>query len=568
MDSRVENHTKARPNLAQSIHARAPASIRRIMGLRPHSNAGTRNGGISILAKWTHPMTLWGAIRKVSPNDRWLQITLLAFMVLYYGVLLCDPGLHKPTPTLLFKADPQELTFNSMLAHLAHGQFDVDPNTVKDEGFLRNGHVYAYWGITCALLRLPLLLFHRMDLNVTAWSCLIAVCLAGIMKVRAVLFLRRHCGPTPDSEWAFGLMLAYVILGGAGVGYLKSSIYQEVIFWAIAFAAVFVYFAVRGLVSGEFTTVTLSWMAFAAGLALLTRASTGMGLYAAFALLLLVLLVKEFRARRTLFTLRILIPIAVLAAFLIVVGTVNYYRWGKPTTFVDLTLYLQNAEHPDRLLRMQLYGSFNLARVPFGLGYYFLPLWALQGTDGRLLFENTQTRLMDFVELPPSSFFLTDLLPIAFIVFLAMALWARRQSLARSLRTGWGFAQGKETQPPFRIFSPAQGLALATGLAVPCVLMLTFTSMSYRYRMEFYPEIDLLAFLGLYATVSDSAMLARFNRCRRWMLAAAMISIVLAFVVMILYKLSVFGPAREPLSKGIVHYYLQSASHRLLHARQ
>ena len=61
-----------------------------------------------------------------------------------------------------------------MLAHLLHGEFFVDPNTIGDEGFLRNGHVYAYWGIWCALLRLPLWLVRRLDLDITTWSCLTA----------------------------------------------------------------------------------------------------------------------------------------------------------------------------------------------------------------------------------------------------------------------------------------------------------------------------------------------------------------------------------------------------------
>ena len=147
------------------------------------------------------------------------------------------------------------------------------------------------------------------------------------------------------------------------------------------------------------------------------------------------------------------------------------------------------------------------------------------------------------MELPPSSFFLTDLLPIAFIVFLAIALWAGRRSLARALQTAWRCAQGKETQPPLRFFSLAQGLALAVGLAVPCALMLTLISMTYRYRMEFYPEIDLLAFLGLYVTVSDPALLARFNRGRRWMLAATVVSVVSAFALMALNKVSDTGPS-------------------------
>ncbi len=438
-------------------------------------------------------MKLSVALRKLYLNDRWLLSALLAFMVLCYGVILHKVGVHWPL----------NRTFNSMLDHLVHGRFDVDPNLVGSEGFPRNGRVYSYWGITCALVRLPLLLFHRLDLDVTVWSCLVAVCLAGMMKLRTVLFLRRYCGPTAASDGAFVLMLAYIVLGGAQVGYLKSSTYQEVVFWAIAFAAVFLYFAVRGLVSGQFTMVILSWMAMAAGLATLTRVSTGIGLCAAFGLLLLVLLVGEPRARRAVLTRRFLVPAMVLAAFLVVVGTVNYQRWGNPATFADYTFYL--SFHRD-LLKMERAGLFNLARVPFGLSYYFLPLGALQGANG--LFDNTQTRLMFAAELPPSSFFLTDLLPLAFIVFLAMALWPARRIFPQRLRKGALFVPSTNPPQSSRIFSHDQGLALAAGLAVPCVLMLTAIYMSYRYRMEFYPEIDLLAFLGLYATVSNPDLLA------------------------------------------------------------
>lgn len=442
-----------------------------------------------------------------------------------------------------------------MLDHLMHGQFDVDPNIIGDEGFLRNGRVYAYWGITCALLRLPLLLLHKLDLDITVWSCLVAVCLAGMMKVRTVLFLRRSCSATSASEAAFGFMLIYIVLGGAEVGFLMSSIYQEVVFWAIAFAAVFVYFAIKGIVSREFTSTTLSWMAFAAGVALLTRVSTGIGLCVAFGLLLLVLLAEDVRTKRAVLTRRILVPATILVALLIVAGTVNYYRWGNPTTFADYTLYLGNRFYPDRIPRTDLYGLFNLARIPFGLSYYFLPIWVLQGRDGRLLFENTQIRLMDNVELPPSSYFLTDLLPIAFIVFLIMAVWAGRSIVSGSLRKSRELVGLGDPQSSHQFLSYAQGLALAIGLAVPCVLMLTAISMNYRYRMEFYPEMDLLAFLGLYATVSDPALLARFNRHRSRMLAATIISIVSAFVAMFLYRHSPFGPAQLYLHNGVFHFY-------------
>jgi hypothetical protein len=489
-------------------------------------------------------------------RDRRLQWVALVFMVLFYGLILSNAGLYT-------ERVPVYMTFNNMLGHLVHGQFYVDPGVVGFEGFLRNGRVYSYWGITCALLRLPLLLFGRLDLDVTVWSCLAAVCLAGIVKLRTVLFIRRHLGYPAGSAWVFGLMLAYILLGGAEIAYLKASIYQEVIFWAVACAALFIYFAVKGLVSGQFSLATLCWMAAAAGLATLTRVSTGIGLCAAFGLLLLVLLVEDLRSGTAVRPRRFLVPSGVLAAFLALVGVVNTFRWGRPWTFANYALYLHYRDMPDRLQRMRLYGLFNPSRIPFGLGYYFLPLWAFRAPDGRLFFESTSFRLIEAVELPPSSFFLTDLLPVAFILLLAMGLWAARTTHSKHGVVAAPPAGVSDTGSlqPFRTFPLAQAAALAAGLAAPCTLMLMAIFESYRYRMEFYPEIDLLAFLGLFVTAANPALLARFNRRRNWMIAALAVSIASAFASMALYKLSRFGPSQSYLSNGVVHYYLHDALH-------
>jgi hypothetical protein len=488
-----------------------------------------------------------------------LQIVLFVFMVLVYGATLSDIGLgpaadpYRATfggrlqhltqqrfeldPAILRGKSFRNLTFNSMVQHLAHGQFDVDPAIVGNEGFLRDGHVYAYWGIWCALLRIPLLLAHRLNVDITTWSCLAAVCLAGMMKVRTVLLVRGECrrqgAVTAASEPAFGLMLAYVLLGGSAVGYLQSLLWQEVVFWAAAFGAIFVYFAVKGIVERQFTTGTLCWMALAAGLALITRVSTGVGLCVALALLLLVL--RAGAARRAVAVRRILLPVGILIAFLVIAGTVNYYRWGSATTFADYRFYIGNRFYPDRWPRVLRYGYFNPVRIPLGLSYYFLPLWAFHAPGGQLFFEGAQTRLVDALELPPGSFLLTDLLPIAFLCLLARAMGSR--SARRLLPLG-------------------RSLALAAGLAVPCVLMLMAISMNYRYRMEFYPEIDLLAFLGLYVTVVEGEALARFVRWRRWMTFAAAVNVVAAFTMMILYKLSDLGPSQQLLRNGVVNFYL------------
>jgi hypothetical protein len=441
-------------------------------------------------------------------------------MLLYYGALITNGSFNFLQPEWI------GLTFNSMLEHLLHGRFDVDPEAVSNEGFLRDGRVYAYWGIFCAVIRLPLLAFKGgLITDVTRLSCLIAICFAGAMKLRAALFVRRYCQPGPVSEWAFALL----------------AIYQEVVLWAAALGAAFVYCAIKGIILARFTPGLLSWMALLAGLALVTRVSTGLGLYAATGLLLLALIIDAAvgnescrrslagRLLTTTLSRQVLVPTAILVGFLVATGLVNFFRWGSPTTFADHSLYLMNGLSPDRLPRMYTYGLFNIARIPFSLGYYFAPIWMFEGTDGKLLFEAEQTRLFDAVELPPSSFFLTDLLPIVFVVFLA-ASFVRPQSL--------------------RPISLGHLLALAAGLAVPCVLMLTAIYLAYRYRMEFYPEIDLLAFLGFYAATSSTGALAVLHRYRGWITAATLVSIISAHGMLLLYNYSRLGSSQPFLHEG------------------
>ncbi len=471
-----------------------------------------------------------------SRRDLRLQFALLAFLLLWYACLL---RLSPPPP-----GQKMDLTFNSMLDHLLHGQFDVDPQIVGVEGFLRGGRVYAYWGIWCALLRFPLWLLGRMKTDMTIWSILAAACLAAMAKVRTVILLWQHGAPGPAAKKARDLVLGFIVLGASDIGFLKVSVFQEVVSWAYAFAAVFVYFAVKGLISRRFDSSTLGWMAICAGLALLTRVSTASGLILAFGLLVLVLAAESGstaaergwffvkQAARSLFQRRFLLPIGILALCIVATGAVNYFRWGSPLTFADLKLYIIKIKYPDRVLRESMYGMFNLKRIPFGLIYYFLPIWAVQTGSGHLLFEPTQIRLFDDVELPPSTFFLTDLLPICLIAFFLIALFRRR--LAK----------------PFFI---REWAAIAIGLAVPPILMLAYSYMTYRYRMEFYPELDFLAFLGLYAIFTDATLQARFAQRRAWMEAAMILSVVASFIALFLYWKAPFGPVGEAIQMGIVH---------------
>jgi hypothetical protein len=481
-------------------------------------------------------------VRRIYGSDRRLQISLFVLMLLCYGTLLA-------ISLRLARNDLMRLTFNSMLDHLLHGQFDVDPQIIGTNGYRFNGRVYAYFGIFPALLRLPLWLVGRLDLDITLWSCLAAVCLAGMAKARAVLLIRNHALQNSMTGWAIGLVLAYILLGGSEIGYLRVNVYQEVILWAAAFGAVFVYFGIKGLVSLEFGAKTLSAMALCVGLSLLTRASSSMGLMIAFVLLLILLAIapgtKSVTQHRPIlrrlahsFTeRRILFPLGILSTLLAAVGTENYFRSGNPAHFAPFTRFCVNCTSTPQMLFSKL---ANVHCIPFGLVYYFFPVWVLHGSNGHLLFESTQMRLFEDIELPPSSFFLTDLLPLCFIAFLAAALWKRR-------------AGGL---PPVRQWAAA----IAAGLLAPCIFILALVWEAYRYRMEFYPEIDFLALLGLYFTVTDQAMLARFARLRRWMTAALAVSVLSSFMALALYDLSYMSPAQGSLRSGVVQFYSQSVA--------
>lgn len=440
---------------------------------------------------------------------RWLWITTFAVAIVWYPTLVCLVG-FPPSGKWDFG-----LAFNSMAEHLLAGRFDVDPDAIGAEGFDVNGRTVSYFGIFCALLRVPLVLipgFARTD--VTWWSCLIAVWLATWFQLRAIA----QVWVSPRQGWLAAGLLISVILGGQHIQFLRPSIYQEPINWASAQAMAFIFLTTRGLTNARgFDRSTLCWMAVCAGLALLTRVSFGVGLYAAFGLFLLTQgQVRTWPA-----------PACILLAFAVMVGIVNDGRWGNPFTFADFSRFdLSQDVAPDRLGRIVAYGAFNPERIWLGLGYYFFPIWVWIRSDGHVLFAETQATLMDAMELPPGSFFLTDPLLIGIAIAGAAAIRDR-------VRAG-----------------------LLLGLCAPPVLMLCAISMAHRYRMEFYP---LLFAAALFAVAAPSRV-AETRVFRAAIIGAAVVSIVAAHAMAVLDAHSPLGPGEFYLERyGLVGTYTRPA---------
>jgi hypothetical protein len=440
---------------------------------------------------------------------RLLWIMTFGAMFVWYPFVTCILG-FTPSTKLDFG-----LAFNSMAEHLLEGRFDVDPDAIGAEGFDIGTRTVSYFGIFCAVLRIPLVLepsFAKID--VTWWSCLIALWIAVWFQVRTIFLVWTPAASTRQS-WLAGALLISVILGGQHIQFLRPFIYQEPINWAFTQAMAFIWLAMRAFTRPKgFDRSTLCLMAVCAGLALLTRVSFGIGLYAALGLFLFARIpVRDWT-----------VPTSVLLVFAAMAGIVNESRWGNPFTFADFA-YFDISQDVDtgRLGHLAAYGTFNLTRVWLGLSYYFVPIWIWIRTDGHVLFAEALAASMDAMELPPGSFFFTDPLLLGLAVIGAHSIRDRGRA------------------------------AFLLGLCVPPVLMLCAISMAHRYRMEFYP----LLFLASLFAIEVSPRRAETTSCfRAVMIISVVLGVISSHAMAVLYARSPLGPGEFYLERnGLIGTY-------------
>lgn len=439
--------------------------------------------------------------------EQWAPLAIWAAGIAYAGLLISRQSISPPQFGLVF---------NNMLAHMARGRFDVDPDVILNEAFVYKDRAYAYFGVFCALLRLPLLATGHLNVNITRISLFVAAAVSLGFRLGA---LQLAMARAPGLSKPFRLLLLIAVaLGGESVQFLRPSLYQEVVSWAAALAAGFVYLALRRLLAPHGPAAkTYAGLAVTAGLALLCRFSTGVGLSAAFAAMLGV---EAWRARGRLQALRPFAPAAlILALFVGAAGGVNYARWEDPLAFMPMQYEAAMRQiFPDRGPRLDAHGALNVRRLPFALQYYFAPIWILQDSQGRLLFQTFQAELFEDVELPPGSLLLSD--PVI-VILAGVGVW----TLARR---------------PTRLPDPALAGAALLGLCIPAGLMLLAITLTFRYRMEFYPPLDLAAALGLIG-------LGQGARAPSWrmILYPGIAGAGVAFASLVIYYLSPFGAATD-----------------------
>ncbi len=466
-------------------------------------------------------------VAKIRINAYYLVLVVIAFI--YYIFLIAGHSFRLFEPTEL------GMSFNSMLEHLLRGQFDIDPHAIRFEGFVRNGKTYSYFGIFPAVLRLPLYAVGNLRYDVTRLYCALAATLGLGFQLASVAVISDELPKSRLRVITSIVLVLSLMFGGAQVQFLKSSIYQETIYWSSALASAFVYCALRGLIRQRaFSTRLTAVMATLAGLGLLTRVSTGLGLYVAVVLLLMSLAWSEAnpishrlsRFSRALACRRNLIAFAILLVFSMLCAIVNYGRWGNPLVFADFhTQFLYVRMH--RVGLVAEYGEFNIHRLWYGVIYYIVPIWPIIRSDGHFLFSEFETRMLDGVELPPGSFLLSD--PV--LLILGAAFFLR----IRQVRKG-------------HLMNLRAVAALMIGFSIPIFLMLTYMYMAFRFRMEFYPLVEFAAFLGFYTIcVKPDQYSAPFRRRLYCLLiASAGFGIICSHLLLTLYKLSQFSDYKVP----------------------
>ena len=461
----------------------------------------------------------------------------LAVAFVYYSLQITGGSFD------FFHDRPREIVtgvvFNSMLSHLLQGDFAVDPDAIRLEAFVKDGKTYAYFGITPALLRLPLLPFRDFaTIDITPLSIVLATCVAAYFKCASLLLVRRLGNESPAQTALYGVLVLSILIGGPQVQFLKAMIYQEVICWAMALTSAFMYCALRGLLLPQrFSTPLLVTLACLAGVALLTRVTAGIGLYAALGLLLVSLGTracwpavsnpgavsgydKDNRPSilRWLMSRQVMLPVLILMVFAALCGAVNYARWGNPFLFVDMH-YNPVMMESGRIAVLDQYGEFNVRRLPYNVLYYFFPInFFLHGPFGGLPFNGFPRAYYDGVEPPLSTFLVTDPATLLLAGSFFIALVQNRVPAGLDRR---------------------QVTALFVGFALPVFLLLTYFFLAFRFRGEFYLPLEFAAILGFYALsrsldgVSRSSAKWGFDKTLRY---SVIIGIAASHVVLAAYK--------------------------------
>ena len=454
---------------------------------------------------------------------RWFGFAvLLAVVAVYYLFLLSNGTFQLFAPELLDKA------FNNMLVHLLRGEFTVDRAAIDFEAFTRDGKTYAYFGIFPALLRLFAIPFTDLArAELARLSCLTAVVLFVALQLRMLLIVHRSLPVASRRPEFLAVMVAATVLSGPQLYMLTSApIYMEPILWSAAMAAAFNLIIVRTTFgANSLCGRDLVLLATLAGLAINTRAPIGVALYLGTSLLIAWTIwirhtrdrgARQFSDDVRRVSLVVLPAIVILGVSAVVVGFINFERWGDALTFADFHYYDRRlTSYPHLMEVLRNYGNFSVGRMWIGALYYATGIPYL--VKGLPPFADFLRARFFNIEFPPSAPILTNPLTV---ILAGIGLY----------RVWWN---------PVLSSRPVAILRLALlGHAVAVLLILAAIWLSLRYRWDFSPFMTLAALVG-YRYVSITVAELPESHWKRVLIASiglCLLGVLSSHALLLIYK--------------------------------
>jgi hypothetical protein len=434
-----------------------------------------------------------------------------------------------------FEADGKsyfgELYYDHHVACLLQGRLDVPPEAIGVEAFVHEGKYYGYFGITPALLRLPLALV--VPRGAVTWNRAMLVIACGINLVAAYLILvtarnllRPETVPSRGERALEAVFLLAVGLGSTNIHLASCSIvHHEAIIWAGAFALLFYWFFLKLLTAPRMTYLLLAGVC--ALLALHARPTTGAGPILCLGVFAIApLLIAGVRwLRRSLgrqgssgssqdptlnpnpqrkFTM----GYEAAAALFVLLGASSYalLNYGKFGTINGLPLHLYAQFNPQQVERLRArthhvenfrYGAYNYlwpgkVEVRSSFPWMVLTRWhtefpesitSLSGEDESGSLDPNQSDLLWHIEIPGSRTHRAMFEEFGSITLIACALF-----LMSLVGLGYGlFASSRAS--PFRLPVLAS-LLIGSHIFFACTVL-------HRYVHDAFPFFVLAGALGL-----------------------------------------------------------------------
>jgi hypothetical protein len=378
--------------------------------------------------------------------------------------------------------------YDAQALSILNGHLDVPRAAIGCEAFTFEGKTYGYFGITPALLRIPLLIvFDEMD---GLWSRLMMLIACGINLLCAYKILRllRRARPI-DTRTTRALHSLFILCAGIGstniflVG--RSFTYHEAIIWAGAFALLFTWTVLNYFARPRGRLLALA--ALFAFMSFHSRPTVGagvlLGLGAITAILIWRRLINRDAARSSL-------------GFEATKNPMSHALIGLIAIFLTVGVYFG--------INYAKFHTFNGVPLQYYDFYKLIPI-RMQLTGGRQIhFENIPTTVATYLG-GSGGFAINTQFPWIFLTTRPVIIGSPAIDIVE------GYSSYPASMPALCLLAVAGVVALVRGtdrttrsLRLPALavligggIMLTTVGITERYLHDFYPALILLGAVGV-----------------------------------------------------------------------